>query len=106
MTDEVHEESKKQGHFGHVVRMVRTVFHLDPVLASLFYPIVAFILLYSILPHKELRFILIIVPALNAIAAGHRFERVSLVVGLSRVWSQCSKKGLRVMASLAYACGV
>lgn len=96
VTDEVHEESKKQGHFGHVVRMVRTVFHLDPVLASLFYPIVAFILLYSILPHKELRFILIIVPALNAIAA----------VGLSRVWSQCSKKGLRVMASLAYACGV
>ncbi|KAK8828788.1 hypothetical protein WA577_000269, partial [Blastocystis sp. JDR] len=53
VTDEVQDDSKNQGYFGHVVRMLRSVFHLDPVLASLFYPIVAFILLYSILPHKE-----------------------------------------------------
>ena len=70
MTDEVQDDSKNQGYFGHVVRMLRSVFHLDPVLASLFYPVVAFILLYSILPHKELRFVLIIAPAVNAIAAG------------------------------------
>ena len=76
MTDEVQSDSKNQGFFSHTVRMLRSVFHLDPALASLFYPISAFILLYSILPHKELRFVLIIAPAVNAIAAGGS-ERVA-----------------------------
>ena len=54
---------------------------------SLFIPILAFISFYSILPHKELRFILPIVPMLNGIAAyGMAVMDGSMCVLMHMVW--------------------
>lgn len=54
----------------HIHRAVSTVLHIDPIIASVLFPLGGFVLLYSILPHKELRFLLIMVPVINACAAG------------------------------------
>ena len=56
--------------FGRLRRAVVTFLHIDPLIFSILFPLLLFVLLYSILPHKELRFILIMVPAVNACAAG------------------------------------
>ena len=56
--------------FGRFRRTVITFLHVDPIIFSILFPLLLFVLLYSILPHKELRFILIMVPAVNACAAG------------------------------------
>ena len=56
--------------FGRLRRAVVTFLHIDPLIFSILFPLLLFVLLYSILPHKELRFILIMVPTVNACAAG------------------------------------
>lgn len=54
----------------HVTRAASSVLRQDPIMTSLLLPLLAFVLLYSLLPHKELRFLLIMVPAVDACAAG------------------------------------
>ena len=56
--------------FNRLRRVIITFLHIDPTIFSILFPLLLFVLLYSILPHKELRFILIMVPAVNACAAG------------------------------------
>lgn len=53
-------------------------------------PLLAFVALYSILPHKEWRFIIYIIPGLTAVAAS----------GASWIWTRRSKKGIYRLLSV------
>ncbi|KAK8793928.1 hypothetical protein WA171_003056 [Blastocystis sp. BT1] len=77
----------------HIHRAVSTILHVDPIITSILFPLSAFVLLYSFLPHKELRFLLIMVPVVNACAA----------VGFARIWSQNSQNVWRLFILFIYA---
>ncbi|KAL1310689.1 hypothetical protein AAFC00_000949 [Neodothiora populina] len=57
---------------------------------SILAPLLAFVAIYSILPHKEWRFIIYIVPGLTAVAAG----------GASWIWTRRSKTALYRLLSV------
>lgn len=59
-------------------------------------PLLAFITLYSLLPHKEWRFIIYAVPGLTGVSAA----------GASWIWTRRSKSPLYALLSLALACSV
>ena len=88
---ELKEEDSSHS-LSHFQRAFFSAFQPDPLVSSLLFPILAFVLLYSLLPHKELRFILIIVPVINACAA----------VGFARVWSHCAQSFWRVLVVVCY----
>ncbi|KAK8789901.1 hypothetical protein WA158_006681 [Blastocystis sp. Blastoise] len=78
----------------HIYKLIISFFHIDPYLQDIYIPIGIYILLYSILPHKELRFIFPILPALTCIAA----------VGLSRLWNQREKSSIPAILISLYTC--
>lgn len=51
-------------------RAVTGMLKQDAITTSVLGPVLGFVMLYSLLPHKELRFLLPIVPVVNACAAG------------------------------------
>ncbi|XP_023933210.1 dol-P-Man:Man(7)GlcNAc(2)-PP-Dol alpha-1,6-mannosyltransferase [Lingula anatina] len=68
--------------------------YLDRRLGVIAFPAVGFVLLYSVLPHKELRFIIYVVPMLNVIAA----------VVCARLWNNRKKSVWSKFLALG-ACG-
>jgi len=64
--------------------------YFDDRARKLFFPAVIFVLLYSILPHKELRFIIYVFPFLNVAAA----------VACHRIWENRNKSGIYHLLSL------
>ena len=67
--------SESSSRVSHLYKFIRSLFVLDASINDLFIPVFAYILLYSILPHKELRFIFPILPLLTCIAAGMNLSR-------------------------------
>ena len=87
----------------HIHRAVSTILHVDPIITSILFPLSAFVLLYSFLPHKELRFLLIMVPVVNACAAGKIEWLEWHLVGFARIWSQNSQNVWRLFILFIYA---
>ena len=87
--------SESSSRVSHLYKFIRSLFVLDASINDLFIPVFAYILLYSILPHKELRFIFPILPLFTCIAAGMNLLCVfMLIVGMSRLWTHRSKSSL------------
>ncbi|XP_022299232.2 dol-P-Man:Man(7)GlcNAc(2)-PP-Dol alpha-1,6-mannosyltransferase-like isoform X2 [Crassostrea virginica] len=66
---------------------------LNPHLRPLLIPAVGYVLLYSNLPHKELRFIIYVVPVFNAVAAA----------GVAKMWANRSKSWFKRLVAMAAA---
>ncbi|XP_048739717.2 dol-P-Man:Man(7)GlcNAc(2)-PP-Dol alpha-1,6-mannosyltransferase-like isoform X2 [Ostrea edulis] len=63
---------------------------LNPHLRPLLVPAIGYVLLYSNLPHKELRFIIYVVPIFNVVAAA----------GVSKIWANRSKSCFKRLVAL------
>ncbi|OAL07287.1 hypothetical protein IQ06DRAFT_238089 [Phaeosphaeriaceae sp. SRC1lsM3a] len=63
---------------------------------DLLIPLLAFVSLYSFLPHKEWRFVIYVIPGLTAVAAG----------GASWIWNRRAKSFVYVILSLALVVSV
>ncbi|KAK8816693.1 hypothetical protein WA538_000460 [Blastocystis sp. DL] len=77
-------------------RAVTGMLKQDAITTSVLGPVLGFVMLYSLLPHKELRFLLPMVPVVNACAA----------VGCARLWARRpGGKRIGVAAVLIYVMG-
>lgn len=63
---------------------------------DLMYPLVAYVIMFSFLPHKEWRFIVYVIPGLTAVASA----------GASWIWTRRSKSTLHGLLALALAVSV
>ncbi|XP_069142697.1 dol-P-Man:Man(7)GlcNAc(2)-PP-Dol alpha-1,6-mannosyltransferase-like [Argopecten irradians] len=64
--------------------------YFSPRLRPLIFPAVGFVFLYSILPHKELRFIIYVFPVFN----------VAVGLALSRLWMNSSKSKMQKLVAV------
>lgn len=69
---------------------------LNPYLRPLLIPALGYVLLYSNLPHKELRFIIYVVPVFNTVAAA----------GVAKIWANRSKSWFKKLVAMAALCHI
>ena len=93
-----------------VLLMIPCSMFLDTRFRRLAIPCLGFVLVYSVLPHKELRFVIYVVPMLNLVAArawsfcsnnfakGFRYKVMSLSI-LCMVLANCSAKWIMLKCS-------